>query len=272
MASEDLRARVAKALRIRLSQVHAVGTVLAPTAAVDYIGMTEFDLADAVMALLDAEVDAVAERGAAAIAALGADVRATRAERDRFRAAWQSARQRAQAYGEGILRHIADRDAYKGWMDEQAERASRAEQELAAVRATLETLTAQSATALVKRDQAKQRARIAEAELEALRGGLREIGGDPTQVQNLYAQLSSRTRQWKELQAEQAVNDAAWGSVWLHGKWSWLTKNMTTPERELAADAVARWSAGLAVEDGQPDRGEPEGLRWWRESKEPSRG
>lgn len=184
---------------------------------------------------------------------------------DRYRLAWQSARQRAQAYGEGILRHVADRDAYKGWMEEQGERANRAEQELATVRTALETLTAQSATALAKRDKAKQRARIAEAELETLRGGLREIGGDPTQVQNLYAQLASRTQQWKELQATQVVNDDAWGSVWLHGKWSWLTKNMTTEQREHAADCVARWSARLAEIDGDLERGEPEGLRWWRE-------
>jgi len=59
--------------------------------------------------------------------------------------------------------------------------------------------------------------------------------------------------------------DAAWGSVWLHGNWPWLTKNMTTPERELAADAVARWSAALAAEDGDLEREEPEGLRWWRD-------
>lgn len=59
--------------------------------------------------------------------------------------------------------------------------------------------------------------------------------------------------------------DAAWGSVWLHGKWSWLTQNMTTPQRELAADAVARWSAVLNADDGDLESGEPTGLRWWRE-------
>lgn len=59
--------------------------------------------------------------------------------------------------------------------------------------------------------------------------------------------------------------DGAWGSVWLHGNWQWLTKNMTTPERELAADAVARWSAALNAEDSDLDAEEPEGLRWWRD-------
>lgn len=65
-------------------------------------------------------------------------------------------------------------------------------------------------------------------------------------------------------QAEPEVGDSAWGSVWLHGNWGWLTRCMTTPEREHAADAVARWNAVLAAIDNDPDRGEPSGLRWWR--------
>lgn len=60
--------------------------------------------------------------------------------------------------------------------------------------------------------------------------------------------------------------DAAWGSVWLHGNWQYLTKQMTTPEREHAADAVARWSAALHADDPELDREEPEGLRWWRDA------
>jgi hypothetical protein len=62
------------------------------------------------------------------------------------------------------------------------------------------------------------------------------------------------------------TEDDAWGSVWLHGKWSYLTQKMTTEQREYAADCVAHWNARLAEEDEEPDRGEPEGLRWWREA------
>jgi hypothetical protein len=54
--------------------------------------------------------------------------------------------------------------------------------------------------------------------------------------------------------------DAAWHSVWLHGNWRYLTKNMTTPEREHAADAVQRYSAHL-----EPDEPEIDDLRWWRD-------
>lgn len=59
--------------------------------------------------------------------------------------------------------------------------------------------------------------------------------------------------------------DAAWHSVWLHGDWRWLTKNMTTPEREHAADAVARYDTVLSAADGEDQSEEPEDLRWWRD-------
>lgn len=70
----------------------------------------------------------------------------------------------------------------------------------------------------------------------------------------------------KVLAGEATPGDEAWGTVWLHTKWQYLTSQMSTPEREHAADAVARWSAALAKEDNDPDRGEPDGLRWWREA------
>jgi hypothetical protein len=54
--------------------------------------------------------------------------------------------------------------------------------------------------------------------------------------------------------------DSAMGSVWLHGNWRWLTENMTTPEKEAAADAVDRHGATWPPED----RGFPV-ERWWRD-------
>jgi hypothetical protein len=61
--------------------------------------------------------------------------------------------------------------------------------------------------------------------------------------------------------------DAAWHSVWLHGNWRYLTKQMTTPEREHAADAVARYGAYLTNEDPDLGPAEPEDLRWWRDDR-----
>jgi hypothetical protein len=75
-----------------------------------------------------AEVDAdtVANRAAQVISSMGADIRTLRRERDRYRNAWRSARERAQAYGEGILRVVKDREAYQGWLRQAEEAAARA--------------------------------------------------------------------------------------------------------------------------------------------------
>lgn len=44
---------------------------------------------------------------------------ASRARAARYRKAWQSARRRADAYGEGILRHVEERDTYAGWLEQE---------------------------------------------------------------------------------------------------------------------------------------------------------
>jgi hypothetical protein len=48
----------------------------------------------------------------------------------------------------------------------------------------------------------RRRAEIAEAELRTLRAGIRALGGDPTTIQNLWAQLRLRNRQWAEAKRE----------------------------------------------------------------------
>ncbi|MGW3166958.1 hypothetical protein ACWC9Q_29690 [Streptomyces sp. NPDC001142] len=48
---------------------------------------------------------------------------------------------------------------------------------------------------------AERRADAAHAELRTLRAGIRSLGGDPTTIQNLWAQLRMRTRQWREAKA-----------------------------------------------------------------------
>ncbi len=65
-------------------------------------------------AAAEADADTVANRAAQVITTMGAEIRELKRSRDRYRTAWLSARQRAQAYGEGILRLVADRDWWKG--------------------------------------------------------------------------------------------------------------------------------------------------------------
>lgn len=49
---------------------------------------------------------------------------------------------------------------------------------------------------------AVRRAESAERDLRTLRTGIRAAGGDPTQIQNLWAQLRLRNRQWAEAKRE----------------------------------------------------------------------
>lgn len=139
---------------------------------------------DAVLALFrplldakQAEVDAVASRATAAIAGMGADVRQARRERDRYRSAWLSARQRAEAYGEGILRHVEDRDTWMGWAKQQAARVVAAEAELTSLR------TAARTAAVSLRDTAErveQQRTVNAVALRAAATALDEItGGTP---------------------------------------------------------------------------------------------
>ncbi|MGY1500827.1 hypothetical protein ACW4TU_30320 [Streptomyces sp. QTS52] len=55
------------------------------------------------------------------------------------------------------------------------------------------------------RDHLRRRAKTAERDLRTLRTGLRAAGGDPTQIQNLWAQLRLRNRQWAEAKREAKV-------------------------------------------------------------------
>lgn len=63
--------------------------------------------------------------------------------------------------------------------------------------------------------------------------------------------------------AERAHLDSAMHSIWLHGNWHWLTRNMTTEEREAAAAAVERSWAADTMADGEP--APRVNLRWWAE-------
>ncbi|MGW2379285.1 hypothetical protein [Streptomyces sp. NPDC001658] len=51
-------------------------------------------------------------------------------------------------------------------------------------------------------EEQRRRADIFETELRVLRTGLRANGADPTQIQNLWAQIRLRNRQWRETKRE----------------------------------------------------------------------
>lgn len=90
-------------------------------------------------------------------------------ERDRYRAAWQSARFRATAYGEGILRHYDERDSYEGWMNEQAARAAGAERERDSYGREADRLRRDWTTMRDRAEQAERERDELRAEVERLR-------------------------------------------------------------------------------------------------------
>jgi chromosome segregation ATPase len=121
-------------------------------------------------------------------------------------------------------------------------RAMTAEAALAEQRTTtVECLDASGAAltrALDRAQAAEEDARIFEAELATLREGIRQCGGDPTSVQNVYAQLQSRTRQWRD--AEQRAEAAARVGV----------RHMAAAERyEAAWRSARRRACGWAAEE-----------------------
>lgn len=70
-----------------------------------------------------------------------------------------------------------------------------------------------------------------------------------------------------ESETMQLTTDAAWASAWLHGGWRWLTRCMSTDQRETAADAVERHWARVEADDPActHDASTRMALRWWRE-------
>ncbi|MEL3944843.1 hypothetical protein [Streptomyces sp. LNU-CPARS28] len=98
-------------------------------------------------------------------------------------------------------RHTAD-TITDDELDALYERLAKAEHEAdaaVAAAAQLTTLVGKRSEKAEKTAKAqRQRADIAETELHVLRSGLRANGADPTQIQNLWAQIRLRNRQWRE--------------------------------------------------------------------------
>jgi hypothetical protein len=90
-------------------------------------------------------------------------------------------------------------------LDELYARLDAAEQETEATATAAAHLTILMGKRSEKAERAaekqRQRANIAETELRILRTGLRANGADPTQLQNLWAQISLRNRQWRDAKA-----------------------------------------------------------------------
>lgn len=64
-----------------------------------------------------------------------------------------------------------------------------------------------------------------------------------------------------QLEREQMQN--LLGSIWLYVGWRYVTRQLTTEQKEMWADAVDAWDAWLAHEEGEEPH--PVAERWWRD-------
>jgi hypothetical protein len=143
-------------------------------------------------------------------------------------------------------------------LDQLYERIATAEQEAdasVAAAAHLTTLVGKrSERAERNAEKQRRRADIAETELRVLRAGLRANGADPTQIQNLWAQIRLRNRQWREAKQraeamERAMESTAADALAHRGCHRDLMAQCQRAERaeadanhnaDLVADAVQR--------------------------------
>ncbi|PWI08345.1 hypothetical protein DIZ27_23185 [Streptomyces sp. NWU339] len=115
--------------------------------------------------------------------------------------------------GEALRRRVEQiingRETWKAKAEEIERERDRIAVELEKLRAVLEYEHKRANDAIDREHTAEQaaeeqrrRADIAETELRTLRSGLRANGADPTQIQNLWAQISLRNRQWRDTKRE----------------------------------------------------------------------
>ncbi|MYW49624.1 hypothetical protein [Streptomyces sp. SID161] len=143
--------------------------------------------------------------------------------------------------------------------------AHQADAERAELEAQLHSAKAETARANARAARAHVEAVTAQAALAEVRRLCDMTIADSVRVQAVQQARDTIAVIDSITAGEPLSGDAAWHSVWLHGDWRWLTKNMTTPEREHAADAVARYGTYLDTIDGADRSEDPEGLRWWRD-------
>lgn len=78
----------------------------------------------------------------------------------------------------------------------------------------------------------------------------------------LHKEFSTADRKVKAIfdaeaaaQQQQDIRDLA-ATLWIYSNWRYITRNLTTQQRELWADVIDEWHA----KQGEPDKVE----RWWR--------
>lgn len=108
---------------------------------------------------------------------------------------------------------------------------------------------------------------VERATLNAAATGLVRRFADAMQYLAADQDRVARTTAALDVEPDEArrTEDSAWASVYSHGKWRYLTSQMTTEERAAAADAVERdWARAEADDPGVTHGVDSRAaLRWW---------
>jgi chromosome segregation ATPase len=139
----------------------------------------------------------------------------------------------------------AGRETWKGKAEEIERDRDRIATQLEKLRAVLEYEHKRANDAIDREESAEQaaeeqrrRADIAETELRVLRAGLRANGADPTQIQNLWAQIRLRNRQWRDTKRDLADAQAVIERVREVARWLRRNYPALTHVRGRLADAL----------------------------------
>lgn len=124
-----------------------------------------------------------------------------------------------------------------------------------------------------ERDEAVHLLRAAEAECVELRERVAELEAELLGARRAGFDEHERTRaQLRAAEAQVARERTAFedilGSISLYIQWRYVTKRLTTPQKERFADAVEAWSARLHADEPDPHGSSTD--RWWREDDDPA--
>ena len=86
---------------------------------------------------------------------------------------------------------------------------------------------------------------------------------DPRAIHIPNGSVASLIAMLRDAEAERDAMRDLLGSIWLYVRWRYVTKQLTTEQKELCADAVDAKARQRQIEEGEEPR--PVAERWWRD-------
>ena len=87
---------------------------------------------------------------------------------------------------------------------------------------------------------------------------------DPRAIHIPNGSVASLIAMLRDAEAERDAMRELLGSIWLYVTWRYVTKQLTTEQKELWADAVDAKATQRQIKEGEEPR--PVAERWWRDN------